>query len=209
MKTRVKICGITREQDLLFCIQAGIDFAGFIFHPESRRYIRPEQVGALKGMEGGRVGVFVRHSLEEIKEAVDAARLDFIQLHGAQDTEFCRALPADKIIKVFWPEKYPSPEELQKDMRLFAPLCRYLLLDAGQGGGGHGRRIKTPYPEERDLLGRTFIAGGLGPDNIKQVLNQSPFAVDISSGVEKSPGIKDQTLVLELIRKVRTKKGLD
>jgi len=155
-------------------------------------------------MEGGRVGVFVNQSTGEIQDMAGAACIDFIQLHGGQDADFCSAFPKKKLIKVFWPEKYSCVAELKNDMDIFAPLCRYFLLDAGSGGGGHGRRIDSLLISEFITRKKTFMAGGLDPGNIKSALSRKPFAVDINSGVEKYPGIKDHKLIIELIKNIKT-----
>lgn len=203
MHTRIKICGLTREEDLRFCEKAGIDFGGFIFHSPSPRYIPPPKAGELSGLSGGRVGVFVRQSAQEILDTVHTADLDFIQLHGGQDAHFCRRLPPNRLIKVFWPEKYTSAEELQKDLESFYGICRYFLLDAGSKGGGHGRTIQSPLVSGFVAQKETFLAGGLNPENVGNFLLNKPFAVDVNSGVEKSPGVKDHNLIRELVRTVR------
>ncbi len=200
MKTRIKICGLTREEDLQLCIKNNVDFAGFIFHRPSSRGLTPERAGSMQGMEGGRVGVFVRQSPQEIIQAARLARLDFIQLHGGQDPEFCAELPREKLIKVFWPEKCASSEELRKEMQGFIHLTRFFLVDAGSGGGGHGRTIESPFLREILEEKETFIAGGLGPENVRQAIDLGPFGVDLSSGVEKNPGKKDPGLVAELVQ---------
>jgi phosphoribosylanthranilate isomerase len=203
MHTRIKICGLTREEDLRFCEKSGIDFGGFIFHSPSPRYIPPRKAGELSGLSGGRVGVFVRQSAQEIIDTVHAADLDFIQLHGGQDVHFCRRLPSDRLIKVFWPEKYTSAEELQKDLESFSGICRYFLLDAGSQGGGHARTIQSTLVSKFIARKDTFLAGGLNPQKKHDSLLKKPFAVDVNSGVEKSPGVKDHNLIRELVRTVR------
>ena len=138
--------------------------------------------------------------MEGVRLALDEARLNYVQLHGGQDPEFCRAVGFERVIKVFWPERYASLDDLAQDMARFAD-CAMFLLDAGTSGGGHGRsldlaalaRLKSPRP--------WLLAGGLGPDNVGAAIeacaNANLAGADLNSGVESAPGLKD-------IEKVRT-----
>ncbi|MFO7816760.1 MAG: phosphoribosylanthranilate isomerase [Thermodesulfobacteriota bacterium] len=206
MNIKIKICGLTRENDLQFCEKNRIDFAGFIFHPQSPRYISPEKAAKIKGMEGRRVGVFVRQTPEQILNMTRTARLDFIQLHGGQSPDFCACLPQKKLIKVFWPEKYAAMQDMLAAINGFLPVSRYFLLDAGSGGGGHGRTIQSPLFSECIKQKETFLAGGLSPENIRTALQKKPYALDVNSGVEISPGIKDHDLIREVVRMVQDTK---
>ena len=189
---QVKVCGMTNPEDALAVSDLGADFAGFIFHPPSPRNVGPELPAALDMGSTRKVGVFVAQSPDEVLDIMEAGDLHLAQLHGGQDADFCRAVGMNQVIKVLWPERYERSEDLLRDMETFAPVCRYLLLDAGSSGGGHGRamdfsrlaNIVPPCP--------WLLAGGLGPDNLAEAIEAcDPDGVDLNSGVESTPGKKD------------------
>lgn len=188
----IKVCGITRPDDARLCEDLGVDFLGFIFHEPSPRDVSPEIPGSLGRTTCRKVGVFVKQDPEEIAGIMDAGNLDLAQLHGGQDPEFCRAVGARRVIKVFWPERYASIRELQADLAGFADCCRYFLFDAGQSGGGSGKALDFSRLAGLASPRPWLLAGGLGPGNLAPALSQcSPFGLDLNSGVEASPGIKD------------------
>jgi phosphoribosylanthranilate isomerase len=222
----VKVCGLTREQDALFCAELGADLLGFIFHPGSPRNTTPEFPAGLDfprlGLPGVRkVGVFVDQKPMEALGLMAAGRLDLAQLHGGQTESFCQVLaermgPA-RIIKVFWPEKAASLAAFQAELDRYAPYCGMMLVDAGSGGGGHGRAIGAAEASggggkaAEILAGATFprpwlLAGGITADNAPGLISRhrSPgplshgkglAGVDLNSGVEASPGLKDEKLL--------------
>jgi phosphoribosylanthranilate isomerase len=187
----IKVCGMTRAEDVEFCDALGIDLLGFIFHPESPRNVAPEWVAAQKPGRALKTGVFVRQGVEEIRAIAKAAGLDLLQLHGGHTVEQCRELGPERVVKTMWPQRYPATELLLADMLLFAPVCRAILLDSGRSGGGHGtsldpatlQRLKCPHP--------WYLAGGLGPHNFKTMKTTGASGFDLNSGVESAPGIKD------------------
>lgn len=194
----LKVCGITRDEDAEVLMELGADFIGFIFHPKSPRFIC---AGACSGMETGdmkRVGVIVNGTVESTAKLMDFARLDYMQLAGDQAPEFCKALGPERVIKVVWPERYETREELEEHMATYADAAAMLLLDAGKSGGGHGRSLsfeklkglKSPLP--------WLLAGGLGPHNVADALAAGPVGVDVNSGVELEPGLKDHDKVREV-----------
>jgi phosphoribosylanthranilate isomerase len=202
----VKVCGMTRPQDARLAAALGADLLGFIFHPGSPRHVAPELPAGLdKGadlLSALKVGVFVGQSVDETRELMDAGRLDLAQLHGGQDEAFCKALGeslgSERIIKVLWPERATTVDAFQAEVDRFASFCRLFLVDAGRGGGGHGRGIESGSAAE--ILAATrfprpwLLAGGLGPDTIGPLLSRfSPSGLDLNSGVESAPGIKDKT----------------
>ena len=194
-----KICGLTRAEDTALCHSLGTDLIGFIFVPDSPRFVAPERAAALPDGPALRTGVFAGTCLAEVREIARRARLDYIQLHGGEDPSFCRALGPERVIKVLWPEGL-TPEELKREMECFAPVCAYFLLDAGQSGGGSGKSLNV------DVLRRThppkpwLLAGGLGTDNLLAALaafesGGGPHGVDMNSALESAPGIKDHARV--------------
>jgi phosphoribosylanthranilate isomerase len=137
-----------------------------------------------------RVGVFVKHSIEEIHDIMDEACLDMAQLHGDQGLEVAWALGADRVIKVFWPERH-SREELLTLMILWKDLAAYFLFDAGTSGGGSGNLIQSVLPDSPKPY---FLAGGLNPILVKTFWpSKDPMLAgfDLNSGLEESPGLKN------------------
>lgn len=191
----IKVCGITRLEDAQLAMKLGAFAIGFIFYPKSPRYIAPAKVRLIiedlrKTSTILTVGVFVDESAEEVRRFQADSGVDIVQLHGNESPELLLALKDLRIWKAF---RLKSVAQLQT-LDLYEPLVEAFLFDAAVTGeyGGTGHRV------EADLLARLprqkpiIIAGGLGPDNWRDVaLTYRPFAIDLSSGVESSPGIKD------------------
>ncbi len=205
----IKVCGLTRAEDVALCEELGVDWIGFIFHPASPRNVGVDQVAALSQARAQaqgralRVGVFVRQSADEVCKIMDQTGLALAQLHGGQDQAFCRTVGPQRVIKVFWPQQYARLEDLQRDIEAYALFCRAVLLDAGTSGGGHGRSLdfvglaglRSPLP--------WFLAGGLGPENIRDALSRcAPDGVDLNSGVEDAPGRKSREALLRVMREL-------
>ena len=117
---RIKICGMSSQRAVDVAAELGVEFCGFVFHEASPRNVTPHQVSALDTHGMKRVGVFVRQSAEEIRDIVRLARLDYVQLHGAQSAEFARAFPAESVIRVLWPAGCASRKELEENIAAFA-----------------------------------------------------------------------------------------
>lgn len=205
----VKFCGMTRQQDLTVADALGVDFCGFIFHPGSPRFISPSSAGRLDSGNMKRVGVFADDDRAGIESAIRLARLDMIQLHGAQDAGLGRELGPERVIRVVWPERYSTPEEMQNDIDGLAESCVFFLLDAGMSGGGSGKKL------ERHLLNRIawprpwFLAGGLSPGNVAVALGEcSPAGLDFNSGLEDSPGRKNSLSMALAVKIVKRARGV-
>ena len=201
--TEIKICGITRIDDALCAAACGADAVGFIFHPSSPRYIEPKRakeiVTALP-REITTVGVFVNWNAEEVARTIADCGLDLIQLHGDESPEYCRRFPSERIIKAVSPR---TPEDLRA---LDAYEVRAFLVDFREAGryGGTGKRADWEFAvrlrESRPLI----LAGGLCIENIGEALAAvSPHAVDINSGCERAPGIKDHDRIRRIIALIR------
>jgi len=202
----VKICGITRAADGIACAEAGADMLGFIFAAKSPRRVTPATVAALPRTTAKRVGVFVEQTLDEILAIMDAAALDLAQLHGGQDPEFCRAVGPERVIRAFWPQKHPDTASLEAAMAPFAGAIRFALLDAGTAGGGHGNALDFAALAELSPPMPWLLAGGLGPDNVAEALRLArPHGLDLNSGVESSPGLKELGKVRRSLWAVRGK----
>lgn len=201
--TETKICGITRLEDALCAATCGADAVGFIFHPASPRYITPERARAIiaKLPEGiATVGVFVNHTREVVEQTVEACGLDLIQLHGDESPAYCRLFPPERVIKAISPG---TPEEFGV---LDAYQVRAFLIDARDPNlyGGTGKRSDWELAKRIRAAHPLILAGGLNPGNIEEALAAvAPQAVDINSGCELAPGIKDHDRMRKMIGMIR------
>ena len=195
-RTRVKMCGTTRLEDALAAVRLGVDALGFIFFVKSPRFIDPARAEAIIAELPplvDRVGVFVNASLDEIV-ACAGRGLSMVQLHGEETPEFCRevssALPHCGIIKAF---RVGSTSKAV-DFVPHADCVDAYLLDTYVKGapGGTGRTFDWSVIASLELTRPLFLAGGLTPENIRSAIEEvRPYAVDINSGIETLPGIKD------------------
>lgn len=148
----VKICGMTRQQDLDLASSLGANLCGFIFAQKSPRFITPGAAAALDSHGMARVGVFLTDDSGFILRTAAEARLDFIQLHGRQSSATALAAGPSRVIRVLWPGTYPDAESFQKDLDKASGESAFLLFDAGkQGSGGTGTRFQW------SRLGRVHI----------------------------------------------------
>lgn len=201
---RFKFCGMTRQEDLDAAASLGASMCGFIFHRASPRFITPEKAASLNSGKMLRVGVFVDANFEYLAACARAARLDLLQLHGGQSLGLAHKLGSERIIKVFWPEAC-GLERLQAELEAWRGSCAYVLLDAGANGGGSGRCLDWNVPARLRFPAPWLLAGGLGPSNLKNALEQcDPFGVDLNSGVETSPGVKNHALMEKVAKLVLT-----
>lgn len=202
-KTLVKVCGLTHQSDVDTCIGMGVHFCGFIFHPNSPRYISPFRVNSLRSAQLRRVGVFVKQEADEILQIMKEARLDFAQLHGNQSVECARQIGAHRVIRVLWPQRYESMEQMLADMEHFADSCCLFLLDAGTTGGGSGKTIDWKQLHGMDAPRPWLLAGGLSGTSLPQALADcTPNGVDLNSGVEWAPGHKSPTSLLSALHAI-------
>jgi phosphoribosylanthranilate isomerase len=200
--TRIKICGTTNLDDALIAVEAGADALGFIFVPNTPRYIHPNQ--AAKIIENlppfiTTVGLFVNAEQIEIDTIANDCSLDAIQLHGEEPPEFCQTLNR-RVVKAFRVKDESSLSGLH-DYHVSA----YLLDTYVKGTmGGTGKVFDWNLAVKAKQYGRIILAGGLNPDNIASaILRVRPYGVDVSSSVEVSPGRKDPAKVKAFIGAVR------
>jgi phosphoribosylanthranilate isomerase len=199
---RIKICGFTNKEDLQVAIQAGVDAIGLVFYPPSPRSVTLEQGAQLVADLPPFVtvtGLFVNASREEIATACALCKLDIIQLHGDETPKDCLDLPR-RVIKA-------ARILTQED---FNGLDKYpvsgLLLDAKIKGlyGGSGESFDWSLLSSYHAPAPLILAGGLNPDNVAQAVSQvQPYGVDVSTGVESTPGKKDQTKIIRFIQEVK------
>lgn len=193
---KIKMCGIRRETDIEYANNLLPDYIGYVFAEKSRRYISPENALALTGKLDKRivpVGVFVDSPVQDVINAVKSGIISAAQLHGNEDGEYISRLHAEDItvIKAFI-VKSDSDIQTTNDS-----TADYVLLDAGMGDGrvfNHGllKNMARPY----------FLAGGLSPENISDVIKLNPYAVDVSSGIE-TDGFKDFSKMQRFVNAVR------
>lgn len=194
-----KVCGITRGKDAIYSYYAGANYNGLIFYPKSKRYVTLDKAREIIDIARSAntkqefVGVFVNDTIEKIVEYAYLLKLSVIQLHGNEDENFINKLreklpPYTKIWKaVGIKDKYPS-----KEIDSYLTLCDKVLLDNKNDTafGGTGESFdwgKISHPKDRIIL-----AGGLNPKNLKEALKIGTIGLDLNSGVEKEPGIKDK-----------------
>jgi phosphoribosylanthranilate isomerase len=206
-RTRVKMCGTTRLEDALAAVRYGVDALGFIFYAKSPRYISPADAAEIiKQLPPliDRVGVFVNAPKEDVIAAA-AAGLSLLQLHGNESVEYCldirRRLPFCSIIKAF----RVGEESRREDFTPYNECADAFLLDTYVQGakGGTGKVFDWSIIERLKLQRPVFLAGGLSSENVVSAIREvQPFAVDINSGVESQPGIKDHARLAELLQLV-------
>jgi len=184
---------MTRMEDVALCMELGVDLLGFIFHPSSPRNVDPDFAASVKTGKITKVGVFVKQTASEVIEIMNRCGLHAAQLHGGQDMAFCETIGPDRVIKVFWPDTYSSKGALLKDLEDYSEVCGHFLFDAGKSGhGGTGQSIDFDILQHVEIQTPWFLAGGIGPHNIDAALAANPPGIDINSGVESIPGIKDE-----------------
>lgn len=196
--TRIKICGLTREEDIRIVNSLRPDYIGFVFADFSKRYVTPERAAELKAKldpDIKAVGVFVDENVEKVAELLRKDIIDIAQLHGHEDEDYIRTLKGltDKpIIKVFNIKRIEGFDVVE------ASSADYVMIDSGYGEGETYDRSGL-----RSIKRTFFLAGGLSPENIEKAIEEtSPYAVDVSSGVE-TDSVKDETKVREFISLVK------
>lgn len=199
---RVKICGITNLEDALMAVHAGADALGFVFCETSPRHVSPGQAaGIIRHLPPfiQTVGLFVNASDAAVNETADACGLDIIQLHGEESPDFCAGIRR-RVIKAL----------RVRDAASLEPMASYrvsaFLLDAWSPSahGGTGLTFNWDIAADAARRGSIVLAGGLTPDNVADAIGQvRPCGVDVSSGVESAPGVKDAARVGEFIRKAK------
>ncbi|WP_168396999.1 phosphoribosylanthranilate isomerase [Acinetobacter indicus] len=200
MRTRAKICGITRVEDVHAVVNSGADAIGFVFYPPSPRSVSAEQASVLLQAIAPYVqvvGLFVNSSAREIQAILNTVALDILQFHGDESPEQCQSI-AQQVGRRWYKAIQVKPGldvvvEIQKYQQAGASA---VLLDAWhpelKGGTGHSFDWSS-FPQLDIPL---ILAGGLNPDNIEDAIHTTAaFAVDVSGGVESAKGIKDQQLI--------------
>ncbi len=207
---RVKICGITKPEQGKAIAQLGATALGFICVQASPRYVTPQQIRAVVEqllVQVDRIGVFADATIEEISQIVADTNLSAVQLHGNESSEFCeklhQSLPGVEIVKAL---RVKTPECLDR-AATYAKCVDTLLLDAyhPQLLGGTGKTLDWVTLQQFRPTCPWLLAGGLTPDNVLDALRElQPSGIDLSSGVERSPGDKDLDKVAQLFEKIHS-----
>lgn len=196
---KVKICGITNIGDAKVCVDCGADALGFIFYKRSKRYIEPDKAKKIIDKLPFfvmKVGVFVDENLEKVNSVAKEIGLNAVQLHGNEDLGYCEKI------------NFPVIKAIRVDDKLIENLQKYsnytILLDSKNEKeyGGTGKRFDWGLIPESNR-NKVILAGGVTGENIDYIFNRiKPQAVDLSSSLEKEPGIKDHEKVKSFFRKI-------
>lgn len=205
---KIKVCGITRKEDLDALVQLKADYAGFIFYGKSPRFAGNKLDGRTVreiGQQIGKVGVFVNADPQQVLQTVKDYGLDMVQLHGEESIDVCRQLRLSvPVVKAFlMGEKsngagYSAP---------FMPVTDYFLFDtASKEYGGTGRQFNWELLNDYSYDKPFFLSGGIGPDDTEAVLrwqHKHLFALDVNSRFETAPGVKDMDKVAAFINTIK------
>jgi phosphoribosylanthranilate isomerase len=212
-RTRIKICGITRPDDLRASVDAGADALGFVFYPKSPRYVSPAQFAELaRALPAyvSAVALFVNPTLEEVQAVVRAAPVALLQFHGDEMVEQCTAIAAAvcrPFVRAFRVEPGTSASDLlscELAYRAASPWFSGLLLDTHVESYGGAGKVFDWSLIPKELAPRVVLSGGLSVHNATEaVVRVRPYAVDVSSGVEAVKGIKDARKTTAFIAAVR------
>lgn len=205
-RTRIKFCGMTRPGDVRLAGELGVDAVGFVFAQGSPRRLEPEEARTLRVALAplvNAVAVFRNDDTRLVREVVRQVRPSLLQFHGDEDDAFCRSFGV-QYIKAVAMGGAAGPVDMDR-LRLRWPSASGFLFDAHGGGTepGAGRKFDwthLPVGGETPFM----VAGGLGPDNVYDAaLATLPWGVDVASGIESAPGIKDGELMRKFVQEVR------
>lgn len=206
-RTKVKICGMTSLEDARFAAGALVDYLGFIFYDGSKRHIDPGQAGAIiNWLEGPEyVGVFVNQPLDDVNMIARQTGIHLVQLHGNEAPEYCDLI--DKpVIKAFHIGPDTTSDTLREQVEPYVDSVDYLLFDTRVEGvwGGTGQTFDWDILDDAAGDVPFFLSGGLNTGNIRKACETvHPYAVDLASGVESEPGVKDFDKLEEFFEEMR------
>lgn len=205
---QLKVCGLTKLNQIQELIDLKVDFLGFIFYEKSPRYVLNhlslKQILDIK--HRGKVGVFVNEDLEKVIDIIEKTDIQYVQLHGDEDNDFIselryRLMETIKIIKVIRIGNQTS-EELQNTINQQPKTINYLLFDTdSKAFGGTGKTFDWKILNEIEIPIPYFLSGGISLENLQNLnsVNQKPFALDINSKFEMEPGNKDLEKIKEFL----------
>ena len=215
---KVKVCGMRTPENISALLEIPIDFIGFIFYPQSTRYVGKKGLDKWIGNnteafgEVKKVGVFVNAEVEEILNSVHDYQLDYIQLHGNESAEYCRELSilwqVSSVRKARMIKAFSIDEEFDfSSTEAYAPYCSYFLFDTkGKNPGGNGFTFDWSLLEAYQGVTPFLLSGGLDPDSVKEIkaLDFPQLSgIDINSRFETEPGVKDIESIQTFIQQVK------
>jgi phosphoribosylanthranilate isomerase len=199
----VKICGITRLEDALSAADSGADAVGFNFWRPGKRYVAPEraaEIAAALPPAIRRVGVFVDEDAATVLSIAAQVGLDTLQFHGAESPEYLNGI--EHLVK--WKVFRVTPGWNPAVLGGYAGVEAFLLDTAGATPGGTGQTFDWSLATAAKEWGKVILAGGLTPGNVAEAVRSvQPWGVDVASGVEDSPGVKNHALIREFVRAAR------
>jgi phosphoribosylanthranilate isomerase len=207
---RIKICGLTRVDEAEGCAELGADAIGLVFFPKSPRHVTDEQARAISVAVSDKaktVGVFVNASYGEILKKAEACRLSAVQLHGQESPDLVRRLSDTglPVIKALFVDGTPPLSDAEN----FAASAFLVECSKGPLPGGNALEWDWGAAKEFGQNHPLILAGGLSPENVSQAISSAlPLAVDVSSGVEATPGRKDLGRVAAFMASVSNCRGL-
>jgi phosphoribosylanthranilate isomerase len=209
---KFKVCGLTQLDQVQQLEKLGVDYAGFIFYQKSSRYVYDRMsCTEIKSISGNikKVGVFVNATQEQILKTIYECGIELIQLHGDETPNFCEAISSHvKVIKAF---RLGDEQNLMYRLKPFNDFCDMFLFDtAGAGYGGTGKKFNWDLLKDLNVNKPFFLSGGIQPGDEKDIeaFMQTPvakdlYAVDVNSGFEVSPGVKNVEKVSAFIKTFR------
>ncbi|MBL7153950.1 MAG: phosphoribosylanthranilate isomerase [Phycisphaerae bacterium] len=203
---KVKICGITNYDDAVAAMDMGADLLGFNFYPKSPRYLPPEEAAAIISKLPAMVdtaGVFVNASFDEIRRIIDLCYLDWVQLHGDEDPEFCRSLNSVDV-KTMKALRVRDETDIENAEEFFTDA---ILLDAFHPEKYGGTGLTFDWNIVGHIGKRVFLAGGINPENAADAVNLGVYGIDVCSGIEAEPGKKDHEKMKKLFDNIKHLRG--
>lgn len=210
---RIKVCGMTKAEQVLQLDELGVEFAGFIFYPKSPRYVlshmSKEQLKKLKGKHINKVGVFVNTPVEEVLQLVDACGLYLVQLHGDENPRYCEQIANYvTVVKAF---RLREGEDILWRAKDYQDAADMFLFDTeGAGYGGTGKKFNWDILKGGNVRKPFFLSGGIQPEDVellkafeKESVAKDLFAVDINSKFELAPGLKDMEKIQTFVKAIK------
>jgi len=205
MRTRVKICGITRIEDAQQTVDAGADAIGLVFYEKSPRFVSNVQAQAISQTIPAfvtRVALFKDADKQTIQSTLDNVEIDLIQFHGSESVEFCERFALPYIKAIGMKAAHCDADYLTASAKNYS-TAKALLLDGHAPGEAGGTGKTFDWSSIAKVNTAIVLAGGLTAANVKRAIEVvQPFAVDVSSGVESAPGIKDKSLIVKFMQQV-------